>query len=98
IQDEHDDEAPVVEQVSEHEFIVNALANIQDVNEYLPEPLPEGAEYDTLAGLLIKIFGRIPDLSEKITDAGYEYMILKKSKQSILLVRLLKLEDKKEEA
>jgi CBS domain containing-hemolysin-like protein len=88
IQDEHDDEAPVVEQVSENEFIVSALANILDINEYLPIPLPEGTEYDTLAGLLIKLFSRIPDLSEKIIFADYEFTILKKSKQSILLVKL----------
>jgi len=93
IQDEHDDEAPVVEQVSTNEYIVNALANIQDVNELLPEPLPEGPEYDTLAGLLIKIFSRIPDLSEKITFDNYQFTILKKTKQSILLVKLIKIED-----
>ncbi len=88
IQDEHDDEAPVVEQVAADEYIVNALANIQDVNELLPIPLPEGAEYDTLAGLLIKLFSRIPDLSEKITFENYQFTILKKTKQSILLVKL----------
>lgn len=93
IQDEHDDEAPVVEQVSANEFIVNALANIQDVNELLPVALPEGPEYDTLAGLLIKLFSRIPDLSEKLTFEGYQFTILKKNKQSILLVKVHKLEE-----
>jgi len=92
IQDEHDDEAPVVEQVSANEYIVNAQANIQDVNELLPEALPEGVEYDTLAGLLIKIFSRIPDISEKMTFEGYKFTILKKTKQSILLVRLYKID------
>ena len=96
IQDEHDDEAPVVEQVSSNEYIVNAQANIQDVNELLPEPLPEGVEYDTLAGLLIKTFSRIPDISEKITFEGYQFTILKKTKQSILLVRLYRI-DKSEQ-
>lgn len=92
IQDEHDDEAPVVEHVSNNEYIVNALASIQDVNELLPEPLPEGPEYDTVAGLLIKVFSRIPDLSEKITFDQYQFTILKKTKQSILLVKLVKID------
>lgn len=95
IQDEHDDEAPVVEHVSSNEYIVNALASIQDVNELLPEPLPEGPEYDTVAGLLIKVFSRIPDLSEKITFDQYQFTILKKTKQSILLVKLVKIDDSK---
>jgi CBS domain containing-hemolysin-like protein len=94
IQDEHDDEAPVVEQVSINEYIVNAQASIQDVNELLPLALPEGVEYDTVAGLLITTFARIPDISEKITFEGYQFTILKKTKQSILLVRLYRIEEK----
>jgi CBS domain containing-hemolysin-like protein len=93
IQDEHDDEAPVVEQVSLNEYIVNAQANIQDVNELLPVPLPEGVEYDTVAGLLITTFSRIPDISEKIVFEGYQCTILKKTKQSILLVRLYRIDN-----
>ncbi len=96
IQDEHDDEAPVVEQLSANEYIVNAQASIQDVNELLPEALPEGAEYDTVAGLLITTFSRIPDISEKITFEGYQFTILKKTKQSILLVRLYRINNQEQ--
>src|SRR5690606_31278300 len=36
IQDEYDEEHPIVEQVSQTEYIVSAFANIHDVNEFLP--------------------------------------------------------------
>ncbi|HEY8400645.1 MAG TPA: hemolysin family protein [Cytophagaceae bacterium] len=89
IQDEHDEEAPFVEKVNEKEYVVNALSTIEDVNEYLPVPLPKGSEYDTVAGLVNTLFGKIPELNEKISFNDYEVTILKKSKQSVLVVKLI---------
>ncbi|MCU0415904.1 MAG: hemolysin family protein [Cytophagaceae bacterium] len=89
IQDEHDDESPKVEQLSELEFVINAATSIIDVNEFLPVKLPESEEYDTVAGLLNTISGRIPDISEKIDFQNFEFSIIKRSKQSVLLVKLV---------
>lgn len=97
IQDEHDEEAPFVEKTNEEEFVVNALSTIEDVNEYLPIPLPKSGDYDTVAGLVNKVFGRIPDLSEKIKFERYEISILKKSKQSVLVVKMNLLEEAPED-
>ncbi|HEX8505529.1 MAG TPA: hemolysin family protein, partial [Hymenobacter sp.] len=52
IQDEYDNEVPVVEKVSETEYRVNTSTPISDANEYLPYPLPEGDDYETVGGLL----------------------------------------------
>src|SRR3546814_5329861 len=69
IQDEYDEEKPVVEQVAENEYLVNALAPITDVNEFLPEELPEDDDYDTVAGLMNVIFEKIPEVrSEEHTS------------------------------
>jgi CBS domain containing-hemolysin-like protein len=88
IQDEHDDEAPKVEELSDREFMINAAASIIDVNEYLPVKLPESEEYDTLAGFLNTLSGRIPDISEKINYQNFEFSVVKRSKQSVILVKL----------
>jgi CBS domain containing-hemolysin-like protein len=48
IQDEYDEEKPIVHQVSETEFIVDASASLHDVNEYLPLELPMSTDYDTI--------------------------------------------------
>lgn len=88
IQDEYDDEILIVEKVSESEFIVSALASVYDINEYLPHDLPEDGDYDTLAGLLGELFGKIPEVGERHEFHGYVFTILKKSEQNIELVRL----------
>lgn len=97
IQDEHDEEAPFVEKVNDKEFLVNALTNIEDVNEYLPIALPKSIEYDTVAGLVNFAFGKIPDLNEKIRFEEYEIQVLKKSKQRVLVIKLIVVPDKSDE-
>ncbi|AMR31163.1 hemolysin [Mucilaginibacter sp. PAMC 26640] len=88
IQDEFDEEKPIVEKVNEREFIVNALAPIYDVNEHLPHDLPEDGDFDTVSGWLGHIFGKIPDVGEQKESNGYNITVLKKSDQNIESVKL----------
>jgi CBS domain containing-hemolysin-like protein len=88
IQDEYDEEKPIVEKVNEREFIVNALAPIYDVNEHLPHDLPEDGDFDTVSGWLGHIFGKIPDVGEQKESNGYNITVLKKSDQNIEAVKL----------
>jgi len=88
IQDEYDEEKPSVEKKSEIEFIVNAQTSISDVNDLLPIAIPEGANYDTISGLMNYIFGRIPAVNEKRVFEGYEFTILKRFKHSVEIVQM----------
>jgi CBS domain containing-hemolysin-like protein len=88
IQDEYDEEKPIVEKINETEFIVNALAPIYDVNGHLPHDLPEDGDYDTVSGWLGDIFGKIPDVGEQKESSGYNITVLKKSDQNIESVKL----------
>ncbi|MDR3694042.1 hemolysin family protein [Mucilaginibacter sp.] len=88
IQDEYDEEKPIVETVNDREFIVNALAPIYDVNSHLPHDLPEDGDYDTVSGWLGDIFGKIPDVGEQKESNGYNITVLKKSDQNIESVKL----------
>ncbi|MGN6180177.1 MAG: hemolysin family protein [Mucilaginibacter sp.] len=88
IQDEYDEERPIVEVVNSREFIVNALASIYDVNTHLPHDLPEDGDYDTVSGWLGDIFGKIPDVGEQKESNGYNITVLKKSDQNIESVKL----------
>lgn len=89
IQDEYDEEKPVVEKKSEDEFIVNALSSINDINDLLPYPLPESPHYDTVSGFMNYIFGRIPSVDEKKVFEKYEFTILKRFKHSVESVKLV---------
>ena len=88
IQDEYDDEKPLVEKKSETEYIVNATASISDINDLLPITLEESPDYETVSGLVNMLFGGIPAVNEKKRFGGYEITILKRFKHSVELVRL----------
>ncbi|HXI00430.1 MAG TPA: hemolysin family protein [Sphingobacteriaceae bacterium] len=88
IQDEYDEEKPVVEKVSDSEFIVNASASIYDVNEFLPHDLPEDEDYDTIAGLVGHLFGKIPEVGENKEFNGYVLTVLKKTEQNVEAIKL----------
>ncbi len=88
IQDEYDEEKPIVEKLSDREFIVNALAPIYDVNSHLPHDLPEDGDFDTVSGWLGEIFGKIPDVGEQKEANGYDITVLRKSDQNIESVKL----------
>lgn len=90
IQDEYDDERPVVEKRKEGDFIVNAHASVLDVNAHLPVQLPESAEYSTVAGLLNVLFSGIPEVGQTCRDGRYTFKVLKTSRGSVDSV-LLKL-------
>jgi putative hemolysin len=69
IRDEHDEgeEEPIV-RIDEHESIVEAGTNIEDVNAALGIELPH-EEFETIGGFTVGLFGRLPREGEEI-DAG----------------------------
>ena len=91
IQDEYDNEIPFVEKKGEKSYVVLASASLDDINELLPHPLAVNEDYETLAGYLIHKLGRIPNLNERISLDNYGFTILKKNKNSIILVQMIDL-------
>lgn len=59
IQDEYDNEDEEIVEISDTEFTVDGLTNIDEVNELVGEKIPEG-DYDTLGGFLISRLGFLP--------------------------------------
>jgi CBS domain containing-hemolysin-like protein len=88
IQDESDDERPMVEQVGERTYAVLAGQSLDDMNPLLPHPVQKRGNYETLAGLLLDRFGRLPEVGEKTVIDDYEATILGKNGNSIERVEL----------
>jgi len=88
IQDEYDEETPVVERISETEYMVDAGASIHDVNEFLPLELPASQDYDTVSGLVSDLFDKIPEVGEYKEVFGYTFTIIRKTQQNIEFVKL----------
>jgi CBS domain containing-hemolysin-like protein len=88
IQDEYDEEKPIVEKISDTEFVINAYATVYDVNEHLPHDLPEDEDFDTVGGLVSHAFGKIPEVGDSEECYGYLFTILKKTEQNIETIKL----------
>nr|WP_295867994.1 hemolysin family protein [uncultured Chitinophaga sp.] len=88
IQDEHDQETPIVEKKDENTYLVDAHEYIADINELLPVPLPESEHYETLSGLINYIHGNIPKEGEVLIMEDYEVLILKMFRSSVEKARL----------
>lgn len=93
IQDEYDNETPVVEKTGDKVYSVQASATLDDINKYLPHPVKKDEMYETLAGYLIHHNRRIPNTNEKIISDRYEFTILKRSRSSIVLVKVVDLDE-----
>lgn len=89
IQDEYDSETPLVEKIDEKKFRVQGSVTLVSLNENLPRPLPENNIYVTLAGMLIDIVGRIPNVGESIPYDEYMFTVVKRIKNQIILVDIV---------
>ncbi len=90
IQDEHDDEVAPVSKNEDGTFNVSGIAPLHDVNHYLPIPFPENKQYNTLNGLVLYRFGRIPTSNDPIQISPYEIFVLER-RQNILMQLKVKL-------
>lgn len=89
IQDEYDNEDPIVIKISEGIYSVNAHFNLSDINRHIPYRFEESEHYDTLAGLLAEHF---PDQELKVGDIlelnDYSAKIIKMYRNSVERVEL----------
>lgn len=97
IQDEHDQEQPIVVEQENNTYLVNAHEHIQDINKHLPHSLPESEDYETLAGLIAYHYGTIPTEGEIFHIEGYEVTIKKMFKSSVEKAILRWLEEGEDE-
>ena len=89
IDDEHDiDDEATIKQLSTGEFNVKALTPIEEFNEYFKVDLPED-EFDTIGGLALKQFGRLPRRGDKTKLYEFVITVLNADNRTI---RLLKIE------
>jgi CBS domain containing-hemolysin-like protein len=69
ITDEYDREEPEVLELGNGTYRVSGKASIDDVNELLGTELPD-EEWDTVAGLMLDLLGRMPERGEETSFRG----------------------------
>jgi CBS domain containing-hemolysin-like protein len=88
ILDEYDEMRKSVEQASDGSVIVDAALSIADFNVQFRAQLPEAPDYETLAGYLQKITGKLPESNEEIKTQNFTFTILTKSARRIRQVKV----------
>jgi putative hemolysin len=90
IRDEHDEgEEEPINQIGPDEAVVQAGTHIDDVNEELGIELP-GDEYDTIGGLTVGLFGRLPQEGEEVSAGEHVRLRIDRTRgRRILAVRVL---------
>ncbi len=88
IEDEHDTAAFVEKRISDREYIFSGRFDIDLMNEKYRLDLPEGEEYETLAGFILNYYESIPKVNTEITIGRFHFKILKASLTKIELVYL----------
>jgi CBS domain containing-hemolysin-like protein len=88
IQDEYDNEKPIVEKTVNNSFIVSAHRNISDINKYLPFRLDESEHYETLSGLISYQFSDELRENDTIEIGNYDAVIIKMYRNSVETVEL----------
>jgi CBS domain containing-hemolysin-like protein len=71
ITDEYDVEEAPIERLPNGDVRVNGKMSIDEVNELLKIQLPEGDDWDTVAGLLFNRLGHVPVDGEPVVVAGH---------------------------
>jgi magnesium and cobalt transporter len=89
IDDEHDvEDDQTIRRESGSEFTVRALTPIADFNEYFGTAFSD-ADYDTIGGLLMQEFGRLPRRGETIQVGELEFRVLRADRRRIDLLRVI---------
>lgn len=84
IQDEYDNEDPIVVKINEGLYSVDAHSSLSDINRYLPFRFDESDQYDTLSGLLAETFSDRDIKAGDILDLEhYEVKIIKMYRNSV---------------
>ncbi|WP_339105353.1 hemolysin family protein [Haloterrigena salinisoli] len=81
-----------IEQLDDRTVIVRGEVNIEDVNEALEIDLPEGEEFETIAGFIFNRAGRLVEEGEEITYDGVRITVETVENTRIMKARLRKLE------
>lgn len=88
IEDEHDfDDEAWIKPMPSGEYSVKALTPISDFNDFFDSTLPEN-EFDTIGGLALKHFGRMPRRGETIQFEGFKVTVLNADNRTIKLLKI----------
>jgi putative hemolysin len=86
--DEYDEVRKSVEQSGDGSVIVDAALTIAEFNQQFRLKLPEASDYETVAGYLQTVTGKLPESNEEIRTENFIFAIVSKSARRIRQVKV----------
>ena len=92
IEDEYDNESPAIRREAEGVWRVRARTPIREINRELKVELPEGDDYETLAGLVLHDLKHIPRIGEVVRSGQVLLTVTEASERAVeeIQIRALK--------
>ncbi|TKT74872.1 hemolysin family protein [Aquamicrobium sp. LC103] len=93
IEDEHDDDEPMITKTSDGVFVVDAKAEIEEVAEMIGDSFKPGEhaeDVDTIGGMIFNTLGRVPARGEVVQAIpGFEFHVLDADPRRVKRVRIV---------
>lgn len=90
IQDEYDEEEPLITRLDDHTFVVDGRVNIEEINDELDLNLPTEEGVETISGFILNLLGALPQEKETTRYNGHQFVVEEIDKNRILKVRIEK--------
>ena len=91
IQDEHDEEPPLVYERAPGHYFVDAGISVYDLEEHLGEAICEDkTDFDSLGGLLVHLAGQVPVIGETLVAGSYRVVVLDADERHVRRVEMLR--------
>jgi len=78
------------ETINEYTFQVDGGMRVEEANEEMKLNIPEGEDYETVAGFVLDLLGHIPKQGEQIKYQNYKMVITEMRGMKIEKIRLIK--------
>lgn len=90
IDDEYDiDDEEYIRVHRANRYTVKGRTPIETFNDYFKSRLPD-ADYDTIAGLVVHEFGRLPERGDEIEFAGFHFKVLRADPRRVNMLRVMR--------
>ncbi len=88
IEDEHDiEDSALIKSLDNHQYVVKATTPVDGFNDYFLTDFSD-AEFETIGGIVLKAFERLPKRSESVTIEDIEFTVLNADNRSIKLLQI----------
>jgi CBS domain containing-hemolysin-like protein len=91
IQDEHDEETPLVYERAPGHYFVDAGISVHDLEKHLGEEICEDkTDFDSLGGLLVHLAGQVPVIGETLVAGPYRIVVIDADERHVRRVEMLR--------